>query len=208
MTGTVVNLIQAVLNGRRRRSVEDNWKIQNRTKRVTLKIFNIKSVPDTSVTDAEQKSPGSPPLLSFAGDTEQELHLIDLVTEYDSLSANSNAVAHGRNWTTNEAVTSLNGAVTKKIYKVIGQSGDIFTSGSSPRDLSPFDCFISMFPMKQLEVIKSLPNLKLEEHDICPVTAGELLRFFVLPILLTKLNVSNRLDLWKKIIKIRSNSLF
>ena len=114
VTGTVVNLIQTILNGGRRRSVDVDWKIQHRTKRVTLKIVNIQSGPNTSVTDGEQNTPGSPPLLSFEGEMERDLDLIDLVTEHDALSANANTVSHGQNCTTNAAGTSLSGLVTKR----------------------------------------------------------------------------------------------
>lgn len=198
VTGTVVNLVQEVINGRRRRSVEVDWKIQDRCKRVTLKIVNIKAGTDTSEKDAEENNPISPLLLSFEDDVEQELEMIDLVTEQDANSANANAVVHGRSWSTGPVMTSLNGHVSKQHCSVIGQSGTIFTFGSAPRDLTPFECFTTMFPMKHLEVIKRLTNVKLQERDIRTVTSGELLRFFGLLILLTRFNVSSRRDLWKK----------
>ena len=177
-------------------------------KRVTLKIVNINYGPDPSVTDAEQENPGAPPLFSFEGETEQDLDLTDLVTKHDALSANANAVCHRHIWATNEAVISVNGPVTTMICKGIGQSGHIFTSGSALRDLSPLDFFISVFPMKHLEVIKILTNVKLEEQEHRSVTAGELLGFFGLLIPLTKFNVSNRRDLWKNVIKMHFNSRF
>ena len=201
VTGTAVNLIQTILNGRRRISVEIDCMIQHRTKRVTPKIFNIKSGPGTSMTDAEQHNLGSPPLLWFEGETEKDLDLIDLVTEHDALSANANAVSHRRIWSTNEAAASLKGPVTKNICKVIGPSSDIYTSGGAPRDLSPFDFFISMSLMKHLEVIKSLTNARLEKRNLQSVTTGELLRLFGLLILLTRFIVSAHRDLWKTSLK-------
>ena len=80
---------------------------------------------------------------------------------------------------------------------MIGQSREMFTCGSARRDLSPLECFTSMFPIKHLEVIKHLTNVKLEEHSIRLVTFKEILKFFGVLILLTRFTVPSRRDLWK-----------
>lgn len=56
MTGTVINAVINITNGRRQRSVTVDWLLQARVKRVTLKIGNAKSGKASAELETEETS--------------------------------------------------------------------------------------------------------------------------------------------------------
>ena len=54
-----------------------------------LKIVNLKADPDVPVTASEDDNPRSPPLLTFEGNADEDMEIMDLVTALDEYSANS-----------------------------------------------------------------------------------------------------------------------
>lgn len=197
VSGTVLALHTDIVNGRRRKSVEAKWTISNRIKVVTLKIVNIKAglpVPDPSAETTVQaqtfEEPEPPEDLPSAQ--------TETVTAHDAIAQDAFATAHERTWTTQNCLTPLNGNIPPKICKVIGYSNQHLTYGRAPRDLSPFECFMSMFPLSHLHVITNLTNIRLENLRLQPVTPGEILKFFGMLVLMTRFSFSNRRDLWKE----------
>lgn len=55
-----------------------------------------------------------------------------------------------------------------------------------------------MFPMKHVEVIKTLNYIKLEEQNIHIATSGEILKFFGVLILFERFIVPKCIYFWKK----------
>ena len=85
-----------------------DWKFEERTKRVTFKIVNLKAGLDVPVSDSDGDEPISPHLLTFEDNTNEEIEIMDLVKALDEGSANANASEHGRACATRNFSTSLN----------------------------------------------------------------------------------------------------
>ena len=73
------------------------------------------------------------------------------------------------------------------------EKGDLLGPGQSRK---PYDNFMTMFPMTQLELMVRLTSDKLEARGMRPTTAGELLKFIGVTVLATRYEFGARVDLW------------
>lgn len=117
MIETVVSLIQALNNDRRRTSIEVDWKIQDRTKQVALEIVNLKDGSDVPVAESQENIARSPPLLTFEDNSDKDMKIVDLVTVFDHDSANASASTHVRARATKHLGMSHNVFVAKKLQR-------------------------------------------------------------------------------------------
>lgn len=70
-------------------------------------------------------------------------------------------------------------------------------SGGNPDSiLSPMDYFLEIFPHTQLTAMTKLTNCVPEKRGKKPLTVGEMLKFFEVLNLMTRLELSTRASLW------------
>lgn len=59
-------------------------------------------------------------------------------------------IKHGMEWRAHEVIFPLNGAVDRIPWSVRSPNGDFIQEGGASEHLSPFDYFLSMFPLRHL----------------------------------------------------------
>ena len=80
----------------------------------------------------------------------------------------------------------MNGNVPRVQWSVVGPDGDIVREGQDSSTRTPSDYFLMMFPMEHMGEIVDMTNENLlaTGHNIS--TAGEILKFFGVLILMTR----------------------
>jgi Transposase IS4 len=63
--------------------------------------------------------------------------------------------------------------------------------------LTPYDYFLAMLPYAHLGEIARLTNIHLQQQKLALISVGELLKFFGVLVLMTRLELGKRHDLWK-----------
>jgi hypothetical protein len=110
------------------------------------------------------------------------------------------AIANDRNWFEGPTDAPVNGAFQGKIFwEVLDQySGERYKPGSdrTTKMLSPFDCFMAMFPKRQLEQMAINTSEALCHKGKNPTSTGEMLKFFGILILATRFEFGSRRSLW------------
>lgn len=82
--------------------------------------------------------------------------------------------------------------------KMHGPSGEPIYFGQEPSDMIPFKFFyIWTFPQAHLLSIVSTTNIILNGRLLPPTWTGEILRFFLILVTLTRLEFSHRRSLWR-----------
>ena len=117
INGTVVEAKIDIVNGRRQKSVTVDWKIQERTKRVTLKIVNIKAAksPVTPEEDRNsQETTSNQESLPQSQTSDAETTPSATSTERDSRGDCPDTIAHDRKWSLKQVSYPLNGPVPRK----------------------------------------------------------------------------------------------
>ena len=107
-------------------------------------------------------------------------------------------ISRGVQWNTSTVDTPLNGTVGTRLWSVTEPDGQIVNEGSLSTTMRPLDCFQWMFPMVFLSTIVQNTNKKLCSSCIRPTTAGELLKFFGVLILMTRFTFGPRRELWRR----------
>ena len=198
LNGTVVSVEVSMDSGRRQTSITADWLIQDRIKRHALKLVNMKSgeAPEDVTADVadEQAVQNESP----------DLQLTDVNTPPIPAIGNNTPIgvegvsitAHEREWTNREVSLPLNGSTAQRPWKVIGPTGDVLIQGNPKYEMEPYDFFMWMFPQDHLTAITELTNVKLEKGNLLRTTAGEILRFFGVLILMSRFEFSSRRSLW------------
>jgi hypothetical protein len=110
------------------------------------------------------------------------------------------AVAHDFQWFDGALDVPVNGPIEeRRFWKVQDQySGEFYKPlcDKVTNKLTPFDCFMAMFPKKQLEEMVNATSLELEIYNKGPTSTGEMLKFFGVLILATRFEFGTRASLW------------
>jgi len=115
-------------------------------------------------------------------------------------SAPAVATAHGLKWTAGAVMEPVGGPVATQSWSVRALSGEVIhEEGDSigpGRSRKPYDCFMAMFPLKQMVLMVRLTSTKLAARGMRPTTGGELLNFIGVTVLATRYEFCARADLW------------
>lgn len=182
-----------VLNCRRRKSVEETLTTSNRIKFPTRKTFNIRPgppIPDLSaeaiIVACSTEEPGRhEDLLSTQMET---------VKKHDAAAPDALLDVHERLWRIQEGLSALNGNFSTKICKVTDYSNQHLSYVRAPSDFSPFERFMSTFPLSHLQIITNMTNIRSDCLRIQAATPEETLKFFGMLVLLTRFSFPNRQD--------------
>ena len=154
--------------------------------------------PSPSAADA------TPPVPPVANEEEEEAG-----DKEGSSSSNSTGVpkpvatAHEREWFEGPVDVDVNGPVPAKFWKMVCQwKGHEFypgcdCAGAKPR-FKPIDFFLATFPKKQLFQMVDRTSKKLQSRGKQPTTAGEILKWFGVTVLITRFEFGSRSTLWSR----------
>ena len=109
------------------------------------------------------------------------------------------ATCHERNWYKDDAATMqrINGNIPYREWRLRTRVGVHITPGCDPRrSRSRLDYFLSMFPPEALTVIVNETNKQLRSKRIRETTAGEIIIFFGVMILMSRYEFGERRGLW------------
>jgi len=212
VSGIVRGVEKPLRNGRRQTLVTADWNLQERVKRVTLLLVNVKppasqndtetgaAVTEGAINEPEPESIGNiseVPVVTVTDTPPSTTPSTRGVTQGDDDAA-PKTVANGRDWEQQEVRLPLNCSVRQRNWKVIGPVDEILVPGNAISGMTPYDFFMWMFPQKHLTRMVEWTNQNLEKRSARPVTGGEVLRFFGMLILMTRFEFSNRRSLWSK----------
>ena len=110
---------------------------------------------------------------------------------------------HGVLWKEAVVSSSLNGSVPTRLWSITGPDGQVVTEGSIPMSMKPLDCFQWTFPMSFLSSIVQNTNKNLCTNHVSSTSAGEILKFFGIFLLMTRFSFGSRRDLWNRVGKHR-----
>ena len=110
-------------------------------------------------------------------------------------------VAHGRTWVKDDRLLKgheINGPVPHREWFVLDSMGERIgrVNTDKARCMSRLDFFLLMFPPEHLTRIIAMTNEQLRSKERKEITKGELLKFFGVIILGTRLEFGSRSDLW------------
>lgn len=90
----------------------------------------------------------------------------------------------------------LNGMIPPRRWKVIGPIDEIISRGHGPSQMQPMDYFMWMFPQEHLALMVSYTNDAMQSRGLRLTTRGEILKFFGVLILMTRIEFGSRRSLW------------
>ena len=92
----------------------------------------------------------------------------------------------------------LNGPYRSQSWSVTDPIGNTIHEGSEISSMPPYEYFLWVFPMRHFTAIVSWTDANLQKKGVEVLTsAGEVLKFFGVIILMTRFEFSKRRDLWK-----------
>jgi len=90
--------------------------------------------------------------------------------------------------------------VLRTSWSVRAPGGDVTSEGGDAvgfgRTRTPLDYFMAVFPQEQLKLTTELTSAALVSQRLRPTSAGEVLKFFGILILVTRFQFGSRADLW------------
>lgn len=210
ISGTVLRVIKLTVNGRKATDVEVKWNLVDNAKIVTLRLTNIKSgeapldnIEDSAEIEGQMAEISEQIPAVTSSDTpndtvtpNNEEHILDVTMSTSSRDSGPVIEINGREWVRKEVTMQINGYICRRPWKVIGPVDEIASEGHHPSHMTPFDCFMWMFPQGHLSEMVYSTNHRLEQRDLPITTKGELLRFFGVLVLLTRCQFGNRRSLW------------
>jgi len=190
--------------------VTADYEMPGRKKRCELNIRSVKKA-NQAPAPTEETPPQLPPIEQLVDTTQQsassvqdELPLLppiddDAVPEEDEEDHGAHSINHGVLWFNVENCPVLIPGIKKigfRQWAVKNIFGDRVYPGVDIR-LSRMDAFMMMFPSQQLSLMVELLNEQFTSKRLKAVTAGELIKFFGVLVLMTRVKVNVRRDLWK-----------
>ena len=105
----------------------------------------------------------------------------------------------GRQWYDGATDIAVNGPFTERGWRLTDQyTGKDYTPGidETAQEIRPLDCFMALFPKKQLSEMVERTNAELTRLGHVKMTRGELLKFFGVMILMPRFEFGDRSSLW------------
>jgi Transposase IS4 len=103
---------------------------------------------------------------------------------------------HGYIWQTGDVELPVGGASRSRVWAVHLPSGIVLHAGQESCEYSALDLFLVSFPPSQLKEMRRLTNIQMRKQRYNEVTCGELLNFFGVLVLMTRLEFGSRASLW------------
>lgn len=197
VNGVVISSARKLVKGRRVKFVKARWNVGDREelKELSLTLIRIGllettdtegpiAIPESALNNIEDNIQGN-------DDSEPNIQ--------ESEVQNSELLnTHGVIWKPQNITQPINGAVSQRPWTVRTAKGTSIAQGSAPIDMRPIEYFYSMFPLTHLASIVLLTDKVLEDSQKQSCTAGEILKFFGVMLLMTRFKFSKRRDLWKR----------
>jgi Transposase IS4 len=113
------------------------------------------------------------------------------------------SVNHGREWFTGDTDINVNGPVTRRGWKHFCQyRGHEFFAAcddiKNNRRFTPYDFFMSMFPLEQLKFMVKDTSAKLVTNGHAKTGTGEILKWFGVTILMSGFEFGTKASLWEQ----------
>ena len=217
VTGEVLGIQKVIKKTRTMTMVTAKWNLVNSTKVVTLHLSNIKKgqSPEAQTptgTPIEEhhcqqglpeshqhqtQSPNEGVTVTHGGGA-QVLHTDVTPSARDNVYDGPVFIAHERSWKRLSVTRPMNGVIPVTPWRMTGPLDEIITFGHSPRDMTPYHFFSWMFPAGHLNDIVNGTNERLTRHGMKGTTAGEVLKFFGILILMSRFEFSDRRSLWAR----------
>lgn len=216
--GTVQEVIVENVNNRNRTSLRVHWTLTTtptlQQKTCTVKLASTKLTVDAAQicpstnhilpqpsSDVPPVSPVPTPQQNPIQDIEQnswdQASQEDITPITIDLPQLGDACAHGLDWYKEEVWNPIGGAAPRRFWSVRTAGGEVIREGGGIRGLTPFDCFMTMFPSTHLQDMQKLTTEKLLKEGTSGTTVSEILRFFGVLILMTRFEFSRKQDLWR-----------
>jgi Transposase IS4 len=103
---------------------------------------------------------------------------------------------HGQIWQTGDVELPVGGALRSRVWAVHLPSGIVLHAGQESCEYSALDLFLVSFSPSQLKEMRRLTNIQMRKQRYNEVTCGELLKFFGVLVLMTRLEFGSRASLW------------
>ena len=206
VTGTVIGMKTDKVKGRSVTSVRAKRELSDGVKEVTLRIANIKAGevmdlidddPEDHIRQETEHFARPEPTYDRVTPLEGALSLCTRISESDEMDSQDGLInVHGRAWKREEVTMHLYGMIPPRRWKVIGPIDEIISRGHSPSQMHPMDYFMWMFPHEHLALMVSYTNDSMESRGLRLTTRSEILKFFGVLILMTRIEFSTRRSLW------------
>jgi hypothetical protein len=209
VSGTVRNVLQPVISGRKSTTIEASWELSCGIKVSGVSIHSVKAGNAPQGTPVSQyiQEEASKNLASPAEETEvsDEIdapvnNLLCLSQAAESIensdSAAQKILSHGYEWVEEPVLAPIGGSDCYRNWYVRGWDGTDICEGADTSGRAPLDYFFDMFPHKHLQVIVILTNEGLRQNELEPISIGELLKYFGILVLMTRFEFGPRRDLW------------
>eukprot|EP00171_Calliarthron_tuberculosum_P008603 IDg8603t1 len=108
----------------------------------------------------------------------------------------SQVTVHDTTWVSNDVQEDVQASVPFKAWIVASASGEYVCSGSAVDGISAMDYFLMIFPPAELGAMVRMTNERLLARSLLPNTTGELVKFFGILILSTRVQFGSRDSLW------------
>ena len=103
---------------------------------------------------------------------------------------------HGRAWNREGVTMQLNSMIPPRRWKVIGPIDEIISGGHGPSQMQSMEYFMWMFPQECLVFMASYTKDAMQSRELRLTTRGEILKFFGVLILMTRIEFGSRRSLW------------
>ena len=103
---------------------------------------------------------------------------------------------HDTTWVADDVQEDVQASVPFKAWSIVSASGEYFGPGSDVNGVSTLDYFLMMFPPAQLGAMGRMTNERLLACSLLPTTTGELVKFFGILVLTTRVQFGSRASLW------------
>lgn len=194
-------------------SIVADWELPAGVKRATVNLASVKAtsssvtpIPQTSALHQAQNEPddterADQPVTVLSHSHEVLPRSVTAPPRNAHINENPptpepDATAHGRKWDRKEVTQPLNGSIPKRAWRVQRPDGQSISFGRAPRDMKPLDYFLLMFPPEHLLDISEATTRRLQARASKPTSPGELLRFFGILVLMTRVEFGERRSLW------------